>query len=95
MATKCPLIKKPCLKHDCEWYVHVTGQDPQTGREVDQFGCTMVFLPMLLIENSQQQRHTGAAVESFRNEMVKSNHQATQVVASMINQQLQHKAGQK
>jgi hypothetical protein len=27
----------------------------------------------LIIENSQQQRQTGAAVESFRNEMVKSN----------------------
>ena len=26
-----------------------------------------------MIENSQQQRQTGAAVESFRNEMVKSN----------------------
>jgi len=28
---------------------------------------------MLLIENSQQQRQTGAAVESFRNEMVQFN----------------------
>lgn len=28
---------------------------------------------MLLIENSQQQRQTGAAIESFRNEMVKLN----------------------
>jgi len=26
-----------------------------------------------MIENSQQQRSTGAAVESFRNEVVKSN----------------------
>jgi len=27
----------------------------------------------LLVENSQQQRQTGSAVESFRNEMVKNN----------------------
>lgn len=33
----------------------------------------MAWLPVLMIENSQQQRHTGAAVESFRNEMVKAN----------------------
>ena len=33
----------------------------------------MNWLPILMIENSQQQRQTGAAVESFRNEMVKSN----------------------
>jgi hypothetical protein len=32
---------------------------------------------MLLIENSGMSRQTGAAVESFRNEMVKSN-EATQ-----------------
>jgi hypothetical protein len=30
-------------------------------------------MPILAIENSQQQRQTGAAVESFRNEMVKNN----------------------
>jgi hypothetical protein len=33
----------------------------------------MAWMPMLMIENSQQQRHTGAAVESFRNEMVRAN----------------------
>jgi len=30
-------------------------------------------MPVLMIENSQQQRQTGAAVESFRNEMVRAN----------------------
>jgi hypothetical protein len=33
----------------------------------------MAWMPMLMIENSQQQRGTSAAVESFRNEMVKNN----------------------
>ena len=36
-------------------------------------GDAVTWLPMLTIENSQQQRQTGAAVESFRNEVVKSN----------------------
>jgi hypothetical protein len=35
---------------------------------------------MLLIENSGQQRQTGAAVESFRNEMVKANEVNTQLL---------------
>jgi hypothetical protein len=35
---------------------------------------------MLLIENSQQQRQTGAAVESFRNEMVKANESGQQLL---------------
>jgi hypothetical protein len=37
-------------------------------------------MPILTIENSQQQRHTSAAVESFRNEMVKSNEASQQVL---------------
>ena len=33
--------------------------------------CRISWVPTLLIENSQQQRQTGAAVESFRNETLK------------------------
>lgn len=47
--------------------------NPNTGAEVDEWGCSIAWLPVLMIENSQQQRQTGAAVESFRNEMVKAN----------------------
>jgi hypothetical protein len=35
----------------------------------------MAWLPILMIEGSQQTRQAGAAIESFRNEMVKSNEQ--------------------
>lgn len=68
----CPLTGDDCMEHKCDWYTHVTGTNPQTGEVVDQFGCTVTFLPMLLIENSQQQRQTGAAVESFRNSVVQA-----------------------
>jgi hypothetical protein len=37
---------------------------------------------MLLIENSQMQRQTGAAVETFRNEVVSANRAANQVYAA-------------
>jgi hypothetical protein len=36
---------------------------------------------MLLVENSGQQRQTGAAVESFRNEMVKANENSIKMLA--------------
>ena len=36
-------------------------------------------MPTLLIENSQQQRQTGAAIESFRNETVKSTMKAQEI----------------
>ena len=72
-GTYCPLIKKDCIQHKCAWYMHVRGMNPNTGEDVDHWGCAVTWLPMLTIENSQQQRHTGAAVESFRNEVVKAN----------------------
>ena len=68
----CPLIKKDCIGLQCSWFMLVRGKHPQTGQDVDEWGCAMTWLPVLLIENSQQQRQTGAAVESFRNEVVKS-----------------------
>ena len=76
----CPLIRKPCLKHACEYYVSIRGKNPQTGEEVDGWDCVNKWLPMLLIENSRQQCQTGAAVESFRNEMVKSTETNLQVL---------------
>lgn len=64
---------QPCKELDCAWFTQLRGTNPNTGKEVDEWGCAVAWLPMLMVENSQQQRQTGAAVESFRNEMVKSN----------------------
>lgn len=72
-GTYCPLIKKDCIGLQCSWFTQVRGHNPNTGKEVDEWACAIAWLPVLLIENSQQQRSTGAAVESFRNEVVKAN----------------------
>jgi len=63
----------PCKELECAWFVKLRGNNPNTGQEIDEWACSMSWLPILLIENSQQQRQTGSAVESFRNEMVKAN----------------------
>ena len=66
----CPLIQGPCKGLECSWYTQIRGQNPQTGEDIDEWGCAVTWLPTLLIENAQMQRQTGAAVESFRNESV-------------------------
>ena len=72
--TGCPLNKfKPCKQLECAWFVQLRGTNPNTGQEIDEWGCAIAWQPILMIENSQQQRQTAAAVESFRNEMVASN----------------------
>ena len=49
------------------------GKNPNTGEDINRFDCVVTWLPMLLIEGAQQTRQSGAAIESFRNEMVRLN----------------------
>lgn len=72
--SNCPLDGfNPCRQLECAWFMKIRGKDPQSDKDIEEWGCSMAWLPILMIENSQQQRQTGAAVESFRNEMVKAN----------------------
>ena len=69
----CPLLKKKCIKHRCVWYNMLQGKNPQTGLDVQEWGCSIAWIPLLLVENSRQTMQVQAATESFRNEMVDSN----------------------
>ena len=85
VKANCPLDGfKPCRQLECAWFMKIRGNNPNTGEEVDEYGCSMAWMPMLMIENSQQQRQTGAAVESFRNEMVKSNETSQHVLMATL-----------
>ena len=42
-------------------------------------------MPILTIENSQQQRQTGAAVESFRNATLEQNERGQQLLSAALN----------
>jgi hypothetical protein len=82
----CPLIKKDCIGIQCSWFTQIRGMNPNTGKEIDEWACSIAWMPILMIENSQQQRQTGAAVESFRNEMVKSNETSHQILIAAATQ---------
>lgn len=86
----CPLIQADCKGIQCSWFTQVRGTNPNTGKEVDEWGCAVTWLPVLLIENAQQSRQSGAAIESFRNEMVKAQQISQQVLlaATQLNSPL-------
>lgn len=75
--TTCPYTghKDLCRKHysNCPKWIQIIGHNPNTGEDMNEWACADTWLPILMIENSQMQRQTGAAVESFRNEVVKGN----------------------
>ena len=76
----------------CKRWMQVVGADPNTGEPVNRFDCVDNWIPILLIENSQQQRQTAAAVESFRNEMVDLNTAGLAMTMSEGNLELREKA---
>jgi predicted nucleic acid-binding protein len=71
-GTICPLHKVDCstVCHKCPWWTRVIGKNPQSEEMIDDWRCAVSLLPMLLIENSQQTRQAGAAVETLRNKLV-------------------------
>jgi len=94
----CPLYKEPCHEHTCRWYTRVLGKSPQTGNDIDEFGCAVEWIPVLLIEVSKETRQAAAATESFRNEMAKgdlSNRDTFSHVARVIRDALAQQGGQK
>lgn len=85
VQNNCPLTNfKKCKTTDCAWFIQLRGMNKNTGEDVDEWGCSIAWLPILLIENASQSKQTGAAVESFRNEMVKSNEFGQHILMASI-----------
>jgi hypothetical protein len=94
----CPMMGgEPCVEDGsirngelvaCRFWVTVQGMSPQTGETINHKDCAMAWMPVLMIENSKVNRETGAAVESFRNEMVRNNDLNTQVLIATANKNL-------
>lgn len=82
---KCPDWKKDMslVCHQCPLWIHVRGKHPQSEEHIDHWNCAKAWLPYLLIENSQMQRQTGAAVESARNEATSSTRDLAGAILSL------------
>jgi len=81
----CPLNNfEPCRQMECGWFMKVAGTHPNTGETLEDWGCAVTWIPVMLIENGRQQHSTASAVESFRNEMVKSNQMSQDILMATI-----------
>lgn len=94
----CPLVNGECKKFECKFWVQLRGTNPQTGEEIDDYDCTISYLPTLILEAAQQARQAGAAVESFRNENIVRTEQLTnalleaqKIVPAIVSTQLNTK----
>jgi len=89
-GTICPLHKQDVSEvcHKCPWWTRVIGKHPQSEDMIDNWHCAIAILPMLLIENAQVGRSTGAAMESFRNDVAASTSEAIQIAFGVQNARL-------
>lgn len=72
-GTYCPLWRRDVSKvcHTCEWYIKLEGTHPQNGSRIDEWGCSIAFMPILQIESSQQSRQAGASADKVATEVRK------------------------
>ena len=78
LGSQCEVVVDNVIKR-CAWYVKLTGTDPSTGKDVDEWGCSMSFMPMLMVEMSGTNRGQTKALESLRNETVKGQQEFNEI----------------
>lgn len=71
--------------------MQIQGPNPQTGETINRSDCIDNWLPMLTIENSQQQRQTAASVDKvateinkFHENMIKMNEMTLRQLSSRV-----------
>ena len=80
LGAECESIKDGVI-HKCMWHVHLEMTHPQTGEKVDQMSCAIAWTPLLLVENSRQQKSTAAAVETLTSVAIGSVDEQTLIAA--------------
>jgi len=68
----CPLLKKECARHQCAWFLRLSGLDPQSGETQDKYMCAIVAQVIVVLEGNKETRQAAAAVESLRNVQAKA-----------------------
>ena len=76
----CPLHNfEPCKQLDCAWFTKIAGKNPQGQKEIEEWGCAVTFMPILMVANTNSNTRTQAAIESFRNKMVSQQEELLQL----------------
>ena len=81
LGSDCETAEGKVIKR-CAWYTKMIGLDPSTGKEVEDWACSMSWMPMLQVEMSKTNRGQTAALESFRNETTKGQEEFNKLVTN-------------
>jgi hypothetical protein len=79
LGSECETVEGKVIKR-CAWYTRIVGLDSNTGKEVDEWSCSMSWMPLLQVEMANTNRGQTKALESFRNETVKGQDEFNRLV---------------
>ena len=79
LGIQCEEIKDNQI-YRCRWYIKLIGKDPQSEKQIDEWGCAVEWVPVLLVENARTNRGQTQALESFRNEIVKGQREFNNIL---------------
>ena len=54
-------------KISCRFWTHLAGKDPQSEKQIDQWDCSISWLPVLMIENAQMTKQVATGVDKTTN----------------------------
>lgn len=75
-------MSKVC--HTCDWWRHIRGTDPNTGEALDEYRCSVSWLPMLMMELGRQQGLTASAVKTVANEVKKTDAESAASIGTLL-----------
>lgn len=79
LGSNCEKIVDNVLER-CAWFITLQGDSPQDGKEVSESKCAMAWQPILIIEGNRESMRTNQSIQSLRNETVKRQNLALEVV---------------
>ena len=70
LGSTCEEAKDGVIRR-CAWYTKMVGLDPNTGESVDDWACSMAWMPMLQVETSKTNRGRTEALDNLRDAAIK------------------------
>jgi hypothetical protein len=64
--------------------MHIRGKNPNTGQDIDRWSCSLVQLPLMMVENAQQARFVEGAVNELRKEQDVKHEEMKKYVGAQV-----------
>lgn len=80
----CPITADPCMQHSCEFFLPVTGKNPNTGEPLREFECVHKLTPIFLMGTIQAVTKLDAEVSAARSETRQQSQQLSELLSILI-----------